>query len=185
MPIEKQKRINVEKIILSSIYAAGILSLAIAVPNSAKLIGGFGLRKKDPKHAAKRAIDNLILKGMLKISFEEGERRIELTKKGQQALDFCQRHGFKSKQPKSWDEKWRVIIFDIPERRKRVREQVRFTLKQIGFIRLQQSVWIYPYPCEELISLLKVDFQIGKNLLYLVVESLEGDFRIRKAFGLL
>ena len=75
--------------------------------------------------------------------------------------------------------------FDIKESRKKTREQVRHTLTQIGFIKLQNSVWIYPYDCEDLISLLKDDFMLGKDLLYVIVEKLENDYSLRKFFKLI
>lgn len=55
---------------------------------------------------------------------------------------------------------------------------------EIGFIRLQDSVWIYPYDCEDLLTLLKADLKVGKDLLYMIVDSLEGDAKIRLFFGL-
>ena len=54
----------------------------------------------------------------------------------------------------------------------------------IGFVRLQDSVWVYPYDCEDLIVLLKADFKIGKDVLYMIVDELQGDWERRKEFGL-
>ena len=54
----------------------------------------------------------------------------------------------------------------------------------IGFVRLQDSVWVYPYDCEDLIVLLKADFKIGKDVLYMIVDEMEGDTHLRKEFGL-
>ena len=86
--------------------------------------------------------------------------------------------------PRRWDRKWRVLIFDIPEYRKGMRDKIRYTLRTIGFVRLQDSVWIYPYDCEDLITLLKADFHVGRDMLYMIVDSLEGDATIKKRFGL-
>ena len=77
-----------------------------------------------------------------------------------------------------------MLIFDIPEKRKPLREKIRSTLLSIGFLRLQDSVWIYPYQCEDLVNLLKADFKVGKDLLYLIVDSIENDKFFRKSFGL-
>jgi len=76
------------------------------------------------------------------------------------------------------------LIFDIPEYRRSLREKMRRTLTVIGFKRLQDSVWIYPYDCEDLITLLKADFRIGRDVLYMIVDQLEGDQRLCKEFGL-
>ncbi len=40
-----------------------------------------------------------------------------------------------------WDGKWRIVIFDIPENKRAVRNILRGRLKLWGFKRWQQSVW--------------------------------------------
>jgi DNA-binding transcriptional regulator PaaX len=83
-----------------------------------------------------------------------------------------------------WDGRWRVLIFDIPERRKIMRDKIRRTLHNLGFVRLQDSVWIFPYDCEEYVALLKADFKIGKDVLYMIVDELESDGGLRERFSL-
>lgn len=41
-----------------------------------------------------------------------------------------------------WDGFWRVVIFDIPEENKRIRNVLRETLKVLEFKQLQKSVWV-------------------------------------------
>ena len=43
---------------------------------------------------------------------------------------------------------WRVVIFDIPEKKKILRDIIRDHLKAVGFKKLQNSVFISPYPYE-------------------------------------
>ncbi|MBI2021041.1 hypothetical protein HYS99_00830 [Candidatus Giovannonibacteria bacterium] len=43
-----------------------------------------------------------------------------------------------------WDGKWRVIIFDIPEKLRGKRDLLRKELVGFGFMQLQKSVWAYP-----------------------------------------
>src|SRR3990167_4278610 len=92
--------------------------------------------------------------------------------------------GIRLKKPKRWDGKWRVLIFDIPQTKNLLRDKLRRTLMAIGFIRLQDSVWIYPYDCEDLITLLKTDFRVGDQMLYMIVDSLENDDQVKEDFGL-
>lgn len=47
--------------------------------------------------------------------------------------------------PKKWDGKWRIIIFDIPEKLRGKRDLLRRELVGFGFKQLQESVWAYPY----------------------------------------
>lgn len=86
--------------------------------------------------------------------------------------------------PKKWDGKWRILIFDISEKRKRDRDKLRFILRSIGFFKLQNSVWVYPYDCEDLINLLKTDLHIGKAILYIVADKIEYDINLKKRFDL-
>ena len=57
-------------------------------------------------------------------------------------------------------------------------------MAEIGFVRLQDSVWIFPYDCEDFIMLLKADLKIGKDALYAIVEKLENDKALREHFHL-
>ena len=86
--------------------------------------------------------------------------------------------------PAEWDKKYRILIFDIWEKRKRTRDALRDFLARLGFVRLQDSVWVYPYECEEIAALLKSRFRVGNGLLYIVAESIENDRWLRKAFDL-
>jgi len=83
---------------------------------------------------------------------------------------------------RKWDKRWRIVIFDIPERRKSVRTRLRRFMNEYGFVRLQDSVWIYPYDCEDLIALAKANFRIGADVLYIIVEKLERDKYLREHF---
>ena len=57
-------------------------------------------------------------------------------------------------------------------------------MRELGFIRLQDSVWVYPYDCEDLMALLKADLKLGSAVLYMVVEHIENDKHLRAEFGL-
>lgn len=44
-----------------------------------------------------------------------------------------------------WDGRWRVVIFDIPERERKIRDDFRFELKKLGLGPWQKSVWVTPF----------------------------------------
>lgn len=48
---------------------------------------------------------------------------------------------------KKWDGKWRIVIWDIPEKRKVARNLLRLKLKQLGFSNWQKSVWVTKKDC--------------------------------------
>ena len=178
---KKKSRNDIKKAILTSVKIAGLLSLVVLAPNAIQCLKSFGLVPgKRQKETMLRSKDRMIENGLLK--YKDGF--IELTEKGQTTLDLLEMKDWKIDVPKKWDGRWRMLIFDIPERKRSSRTKVRSTLSSIGFMRLQDSVWIYPYDCEDLVSLLKVDFRVGKDLLYIIVDSLENDKNFRKSFGL-
>ena len=179
---KRTQRANLKKIILSTVAIAGALSVVAVAPNALGAMMKLGLvPTKRQKEFINSSRSRLLQKGLL--ASQDGFLR--LTPKGEKVLRALEVRDFHLQKPKRWDGKWRVLIFDVPEKRKKTREQIRQALLQIGFVRLQDSVWIYPYDCEDIMTLLKADFHIGKDVLYLVVDVLENDKLFRQHFGLI
>lgn len=174
---------KIKKIILALIASVGFLAVSLAAPGILKMLKSFGIDKKwkkNPKYSFWRSIETLEKDGLVIISNDDGKKIISLTEKGRKFVMF---YGLKYKRKRRWDGKWRILIFDIPEKRRDIREKIRNTLLDIGFIRLQDSVWIYPYDCEDVVTLMKADLKIGRELLYLIVEALEGDSFLKSKFS--
>ncbi|MEK7140642.1 MAG: hypothetical protein AAB815_02540 [Patescibacteria group bacterium] len=183
----RARRQNIQKIVLGTVFAAGVIGVALVAPNvlgTIKKLEGTFKRKKNLKYSINDSFTRLEARGLIEIIEVNGKKVARITKRGETKLDFLDKHNFKLKIPKKWDGRWRVVIFDIQEKRSKTRFRLRSTLSQIGFVRLQDSVWIYPYDCEDLISLLKSDFKLGKDVLYMIVEKLENDWSFRKTFNL-
>lgn len=52
---------------------------------------------------------------------------------------------------KKWDGRWRLVIWDIPEKRRPARDLLRQKLKQLGFTRWQKSVWASKINCTDIL----------------------------------
>ncbi len=177
----KTRRKNIQKIILGTIATAGLMSAVVLAPNVIGTMAKLGIiPTKRQKEIIKRSRQRLIERGLLE--YKEGF--LKLTEKGETELRLSEINNFQLNRSRKWDKKWRILIFDIKEPRKTLRDKIRNTLIAVGFVRLQDSVWIYPYDCEDLITLLKADFKIGKDLLYMIVDELEYDSPLREKFGL-
>lgn len=50
-----------------------------------------------------------------------------------------------------WDGRWRLVIWDVPEKRRLARDLLRFKLKQLGFKQWQKSVWASKVNCTRLL----------------------------------
>jgi len=168
--------------VLETVAATGVLSVALVAPNAIGAMRKLGLPLSIRQEATvTRARRRLVEKKLLE--YKNG--KLHLTEKGTGALARLnfEQYG-QSKQKQRWDKRWRLLIFDIPEKKRTIRDKIRHTLISIGFMRLQDSVWIYPYDCEDLITLLKAELRVGKDLLYAIVDELEYDRPVREYFGL-
>ncbi|OGD85980.1 CRISPR-associated endonuclease Cas2 [Candidatus Curtissbacteria bacterium RIFCSPHIGHO2_01_FULL_41_13] len=113
--------------------------------------------------------------GSVKFVENNGGLIAQLTKEGENKIAKYQFEGMKIQKPKRWDRKWRLIIFDIPEWKKKAREMLREKLKSLGFYQLQKSVYIYPFPCIDEITILRENYDLDiSEVMYLLVEKFEG-----------
>lgn len=72
----------------------------------------------------------------------DGKPYLQLTQKGKENIK--KKFPLLTLNQNKWDRKWRIVIFDIEEKNKAVRETFRRKLKELGFGQLQKSVWISP-----------------------------------------
>ena len=135
-------------------------------------------RKYDPLYYLNKRARELIKMGFL----ERQGISVVLTSKGMRYLQKIRLRDENLKK-KKWDGKWRVLVFDVWEKSRRKRDQLRREIKEFGFVQLQQSVWIYPFECGVFIELLRTELQFGRNIRYMVVERLDDDERLRARFG--
>lgn len=174
-----------QQAMLMAVVLGGVVVIAATIPNAARLLKYFPGYKKGAKfnYQAKSALGRLVAKGLVTFVEKDGKRLARITDKGELIFQMETEKQAMTKKRK-WDRRWRVVIFDIPEKRKNTRDRLRLFMSEYGFARLQDSVWIYPYDCEDLIALAKANFCIGADVLYMIVERLERDKYLREHFGL-
>jgi len=115
-----------------------------------------------------------------------GNVRVELTHEGVAVVKEYNLQNLKIDKPVIWDKKWRLLIYDIPEKNKKAREAFRVKIKQLGLFPLQKSVWISAYDCLAEIELLCELFDIdGDNhIIYLTIGEVPRSAEIKKWFSL-
>jgi hypothetical protein len=84
-------------------------------------------------------------KGYVNFQKKNGQIFISLTKEGRQKAGKYTIDELCIERPKRWDKRWRVVIFDIPNATRLIREALRGKLIEFGFYKLQQSIWVFPY----------------------------------------
>jgi CRISPR/Cas system-associated endoribonuclease Cas2 len=179
----RRKKENIQKAVLSAVSLTGIIALTAVAPSVFQALPHLmGKQKYKLKFQTHNAIGRLVVKGYIKRS-KEGF--VEITETGRRHLALNQAQLESTARTKrKWDKRYRLVMFDIPQKRRVTRDKLRSLMRDFGFLRLQDSVWVSPYDCEELIALAKAELKIGKDVLYAVVEQIENDRWIRDHFNL-
>ena len=177
------RRTKVNNAIIGAVATAGLIAVAAVAPNVMGVLGRSTYARQRLFQTRSR-ITALVQTGYLVVERHDGTSYVRLTEKGEHFAALMHEGKLAPKKPKRWDGKWRLLIFDIPERRRGVRTNIRKTLVMLGFVRLQDSVWAYPYDCEDYIAILKADFNIGKDVLYIIADQVEYDAPLRAHFTL-
>lgn len=82
----------------------------------------------------------------------------------------------------SWDKKWRIVIFDIPEKLKKVREAFRYHLKRLGFIELQHSVFVTPFRSQSEIEYLIEFYNARRFVRYIEANHIDNELDLKNKF---
>lgn len=122
-------------------------------------------------------------KKFIAFEFKQNKLKILVTKVGRRHLAKTSINEIQVKSI-SWDERWRLLTFDIPEGQKNVRQTFRRKLKDLGFFHLQRSVFILPYPCELELNELADILQLRKYMFLLTCDRFAGDEALVKKFKL-
>lgn len=85
---------------------------------------------------------------------------------------------------KHWDKKWRIVIFDIPEPRKKARDALARTLKNMGFYTLQKSVFVHPFECEDEVDFVIEFFNLRPFVRIILAEHIDNELHLKKYFNL-
>jgi len=113
-----------------------------------------------------------------------GAFSLVLTPKGKRQAAILNILGssIKFKKPKSWDGKWRIVIFDIPEQDRQFRDILREHLYRLEFFKLQQSVFVSPHPFEKPILDLVSVYAAEPYVRVITAIKIDSEARLKKHF---
>lgn len=161
------------------------LAVAVIAPNLFAVLGQLHSSTKKYKPAQlKRSLQNLKEKNLVSISQEGSKTVVRLTKNGKQKLLKYKLEELKIKPTTKWDRKWRMVIFDIPKAFKKNSDFFSLKLRQMGFLLLQKSVWVCPYPCEDEIDFIKEIYQIRPFVRVVTADRIDIQHDLIKRFNL-
>lgn len=122
------------------------------------------------KRSVFNTVYNSLKTGDIEKVIKNDEVYLRITGRGR---DYLQRDFPITKwQNQEWDERWRIVIFDIPEKEKKARDRLREKLRELGFGMIQESVWLTPYNVAKDIRDFLVAQGLSENAYVLVCERL-------------
>ena len=132
----------------------------------------FKIGKQYNPESFRRTINRLEKEGLLTKSRKAEKNHILLTKQGKKFLREHQKAPQHSQ--RSWDEKWRLVIFDIPESKRKLRNYLRQYLITFGFAKVQRSIWISPHDHREAISRYAEKLGLSDYIFQITADSFHG-----------
>ncbi|OGI20007.1 MAG: hypothetical protein A3J06_03945 [Candidatus Moranbacteria bacterium RIFCSPLOWO2_02_FULL_48_19] len=177
---------SVQKKALILLLGGAALSFAYSPKQSFRIIG---MMKREWKKVNKQSLENAIrrLYDSQLIDMKQGKNEnweILLTKKGKHRALLYNFETYKIKKPLLWDKKWRVVLFDIPEKEKALRDAFRGWLKRLNFYKLQASVFVHPYDCRDEFDFLVEFYRARKYVRFMVAEEIDNEPYLRTIFSL-
>jgi DNA-binding transcriptional regulator PaaX len=141
--------------------------------------------EKINSQALNRAIESLYTSHLLEEkNNKDGTTTLVLNENGKQKALRFNIDNLEIVVPKKWDRKWRIVMFDIPEKLKKLREALRFHFKEIGLIELQKSVLVFPYPCENEIEFVLELYNAHRHVRFVLAERIDNEIHLMKKFKL-
>lgn len=174
------------ELFLTLLMVGGVLTVAAVAPNLfgayAKLSGRRNFFAKKQLRTAKNYLQRC---GYIKVKREGNDAfTVRITRRG---INRVLKERFETlaiRRERRWDGLWRLVVFDIPERKKHEREMLRARLRAMGLYPLQESVFVSPYPCEEEIRFVVRILNIVSHVRLIVATSITDAEDLREYFEL-
>ncbi|MES2971945.1 MAG: hypothetical protein V4702_06515 [Patescibacteria group bacterium] len=158
MPLKTKTSLVIDEL-LKAVLIGGAGLATIAAPNSLVAL-------EKPLKAVLKKLDKSVdsrklayyTKRLNVVTIDELENglfEITLNDKGRKRVQKANFELLQVPRVKKWDQRWRLVVFDIPEKYRDSRRFLTEKLKTMDFYMLQKSLWVHPFPCLEQIALIK------------------------------
>lgn len=128
------------KILLSLFLIAGVDFSSVSLDEKIQKVFDLSLNQK-----TKGTLSGLMREGLIEKSDKDLNYR--LTEKGFQAISL--KFPFFKFLKDKWDGKWRVISYEIPEKKREIRDRLRREMQGWGLGPWHRSFWLTPHPIIE------------------------------------
>ena len=163
----------VGSVVISPLIGIGAAAFLLAVGTT-----GFFLRQRDFSREAKR----LKKRGYVALTKTKKGWIVSITKKGKRRLQQFKIRKITLPRQKTWDGKWRLFVFDVPEKFSYARNAMRDNLKRLGFYNIQRSVLAYPHACREEVGMIANYYGLDEYTTYIETSFIDIDDELHRHF---
>lgn len=149
---------------LKAVGTAGMDGVTVKAPTAVEAILEIVPKQFRFPADARAAVRELKRQGLLTTHSSGGVTKLSLTSKGLQRLQKITIDSIGIQKPKTWDKKWRIILFDVPVRYNKQRHSFTNHLKEMGFVSFRRSAWIIPYPCFDQVKEIAEYYNVSRYL---------------------
>ncbi|MFH1038606.1 MAG: CRISPR-associated endonuclease Cas2 [PVC group bacterium] len=103
---------------------------------------------------------------------KEKKTHLRLTAKGKSYI--LKHRNAVLRSPPTWDNKWRLVIFDIPEEKGKLRRLFRSYLITLGFGKVQRSAWISPHDFSNVVQRYADKLKLSSYIFQITADSFQG-----------
>ena len=179
--MEKYEKGEIKEIILSTLLVVGVMAVAVTMPNVVQIFKYFKPNTASERQRIKRSVYRLESAGFIKQK-DHNEGVFMLTEKGREKAMIYALAQMKIASQKTWDKKWRLIMFDVPEKKVQARRAINFALKRLGCVQYQKSIFITPFPCEKEIDFVGEAFGLRGHIRIVTASEVEKSEILKKVF---
>lgn len=175
----------ITKLVLVLIAAGAFSAAAIIAPGGAAGLAQLLKPLITNRRRRSRVVQRLTKDRLFSARVDRNGRVvINLTKRGQAVALKAHAEALSLVKPKVWDKQWRLVLFDVPEKDRAGRDVLRRKLRDLGFLQIQKSAWLLPWPCEAELRLFRERFGLEDTILiYTIADNKEFEQARIKFFG--
>lgn len=163
--------------------AAGLIGVIIVAPNATQ---AFEKLAKTHRHKQTRGyVDYLRRSGYFEARKHGDRFVIRLSEKGREVFSATSFDEIELDASQEWRGKWNILMFDIPESHRKIRQYIARRLVSLGLRPLQDSVYVYPHDLSQLARAIRQTYpQVASLVISAKVDTIDGENQLRKAFKL-
>lgn len=180
--LDKGQRYLLAPETLELLAAVSTIGVALLMPGLGKMLAK-EMRQRQ-RQAFRQRLKRFQERKLINISYEHGDPVVTITENGiKEALKFKVKE-MTIERPVKWDKKWRLVIFDINDKKKRQRDQFRQKLQELDFFPLNESVYVHAFPCFDEVEFIRQIYFVGGEVKYIIAEKIENDDLLKSRFSL-